>query len=414
MVDTAIEELTPLIGVRAACAATGRPPASYYRAHSKPSPAQSDTFTSTTAQVAAPLARRESAQPRALSAAEREHVLEVLNSERFADMAPAAVYATLLDEGVYLCSESTMYRLLRERNQTGDRRRHATHPATVKPELVAHQPNSIWSWDITKLHGPAKWTYYYLYVILDIFSRCVVGWMVASRESQTLAERLINQTLAAQHVIAGQLTLHADRGSSMTSKPVALLLADLGVTKSHSRPHTSNDNPFSEAQGPGKVGARVCDLEIYHRVIGVSAVVDVTNGFGCGLRSQPPEPEVTTACHLPRRRLPIRTRHATNDCWKPWRQCPTHATGAGCATRWLGCLRWQSPPPWPGAARSLRSASGPRKPQQTRWPCSDCPAAAPRMSRRCANCSPALMPTPSTGHWACGCGREPSLSIRVA
>jgi putative transposase len=138
--------------------------------------------------------------------------------------------------------------LLRERNQTGDRRRHATHPAAVKSELVAHQPNSVWLWDITKLHGPAKWTYYYLYVILDIFSRCVVGWMVASRESQTLAERLINQTLAAQHVIAGQLTLHADRGSSMTSKPVALLLADLGVTKSHSRPRVSNDNPFSESQ----------------------------------------------------------------------------------------------------------------------------------------------------------------------
>ena len=248
MIDTAIEELAPRIGVRAACAATGRPPASYYRAHSKPSPAQSDTFTSTPEKAAAPLARRESAQPRALSAAERAHVLAVLNCERFADMAPAAVYATLLDEGVYLCSESTMYRLLRERNQTGDRRRHATHPAAVKPELVAHQPNSVWSWDITKLHGPAKWTYYYLYVILDIFSRYVVGWMVASRESQTLAERLINQTLAAQHVTAGQLTLHADRGSSMTSKPVALLLADLGVTKSHSRPHTSNDNPFSEAQ----------------------------------------------------------------------------------------------------------------------------------------------------------------------
>lgn len=247
MIDTAIEELAPLIGVRGACAATGRVPASYYRAHSKQSGAQSDTFTSTKEQVPPP-ARRDSAQPRALSAAEREHVLTVLNSPRFADMAPAAVYATLLDEGIYLCSESTMYRLLRERDQTGDRRRHATHPAAVKPELVAHQPNSVWSWDITKLRGPAKWTYYYLYVILDIFSRYVVGWMVASRESKTLAERLIAQTLAAQHVTADQLTLHADRGSSMTSKPVALLLADLGVTKSHSRPHTSNDNPFSEAQ----------------------------------------------------------------------------------------------------------------------------------------------------------------------
>jgi putative transposase len=245
MIDTAIEELAPLVGVRAACAATGRAPASYYRVHSKQQSMQSDTFTSTAS--AAPLVR-ESVQPRALSAAAREHVLAVLNCERFADMAPAAVYATLLDEGTYLCSESTMYRLLRERDQTGDRRRHATHPAGVKPELVAHQPNSVWSWDITKLRGPVKWTYYYLYVILDIFSRYVVGWMVASRESKTLAERLIAQTLAAQRITADQLTLHADRGSSMTSKPVALLLADLGVTKSHSRPHTSNDNPFSEAQ----------------------------------------------------------------------------------------------------------------------------------------------------------------------
>jgi putative transposase len=248
MIDTAIGELTPLIGVRVACQATGRAPASYYRAHCKQSSAQSDTFSSTaTAQDDLPVGR-ESAQPRALSVAEREHVLAVLNGERSADMAPAAVYATLLDEGTYLCSQSTMYRLLRERGQTGDRRRHATHPAAVKPELVAHQPNSVWSWDITKLRGPAKWTYYYLYVILDIFSRYVVGWMVASRESKVLAERLIAQTLAAQHITADQLTLHADRGSSMSSKPVALLLADLGVTKSHSRPHTSNDNPFSESQ----------------------------------------------------------------------------------------------------------------------------------------------------------------------
>lgn len=246
MIDTAIEEMIPLIGVRAACAATGRAPASYYRAHSKRLSAQSDTFTSTA--VTDPSGPRESAQPRALSAAEREHVLAVLNSQRFADMAPAVVYATLLDEGIYLCSESTMYRLLRERGQTGDRRRQATHPAAVKPELVAHQPNSVWSWDITKLRGPAKWSYYYLYVILDIFSRYVVGWMVASRESKVLAERLIAQTLAAQHISADQLTLHADRGSSMSFKPVALLLADLGVTKSHSRPHTSNDNPLSEAQ----------------------------------------------------------------------------------------------------------------------------------------------------------------------
>ncbi len=146
------------------------------------------------------------------------------------------------------CSESTFYRLLREAGEVHERRRQATHPAKVKPELVANRPNAVWSWDITKLRGPAKWTYYYLYVILDIFSRYVVGWMVASRESAALAEVLIRQTCAKQEVNRDQLTIHADRGSSMTSKPVAFLLADLGVTQSHSRPHVSNDNPFSESQ----------------------------------------------------------------------------------------------------------------------------------------------------------------------
>ena len=177
-------------------------------------------------------------------------MLDVLHSERFVDHAPEAVYATLLDEGVYLCSVPTMYRLLRARGETAggrDRRRHATHPAHVKPELVATGPNSVWSWDITKLRGPAKWTWYYLYVILDIYSRYAVGWMVASRESKILAERLFAETIRKQAVPAGQLTVHADRGSSMTSKPVAFLLADLGVTKSHSRPHVSNDNPYSES-----------------------------------------------------------------------------------------------------------------------------------------------------------------------
>jgi len=172
----------------------------------------------------------------------------VLHAERFVDLAPASVWATLLDEGTYLASVSTMYRLLRQRGETGDRRRHATHPPTVKPELLATRPNQCWSWDITKLAGPAKWTWYYLYVILDIYSRYVVGWMVAAREAATLAERLLADTIAAQHVQAGQLTVHADRGTSMTAKPVAMLLADLGVTKSHSRPHVSDDNPYSESQ----------------------------------------------------------------------------------------------------------------------------------------------------------------------
>ena len=179
---------------------------------------------------------------------ERQQVLDTLHAERFWDAAPASVYATLLDEGSYLCSTSTMYRLLRERSETGDRRRHAIHPARVKPELLATKPNQCWSWDITRLAGPAKWTWFYLYTILDIFSRYVVGWMVAHREAAALAERLLADTLAAQDVEPGQLTIHADRGTSMTSKPVALLLADLGVTKSHARPHVSDDNPYSESQ----------------------------------------------------------------------------------------------------------------------------------------------------------------------
>jgi putative transposase len=186
--------------------------------------------------------------PRALSAAEQAAVLDALHSTRFRDAAPAAVYATLLDEGTYLASERTMYRLLAAEGETRPRRDQLVHPTYAKPELLATAPNQVWSWDITKLLGPAKWTSFYLYVILDVYSRYVVGWMVAHREQADLAERLIAETIAKQAVPAGQLTLHADRGSSMTSKPVAFLLADLGVTKSHSRPHVSNDNPYSEAQ----------------------------------------------------------------------------------------------------------------------------------------------------------------------
>ena len=207
-----------------------------------PSPAK----PATAAAGAAP-APRPAAAPR-VERAERAAILDELHSERFVDMSPTEVWATLLDEGRYLGSISTFYRLLRQAGESRERRRQATHPATVKPELVANEPNSVWSWDITKLRGPAKWTWYYLYVILDIFSRYVVGWMVASRESAALAEVLIRQTCAKQGIGRDQLTIHADRGSSMTSKPVAFLLADLGVTQSHSRPHVSDDNPFSEAQ----------------------------------------------------------------------------------------------------------------------------------------------------------------------
>jgi putative transposase len=172
----------------------------------------------------------------------------VLHSERFCDAAPSEVYATLLDEGTYLCSERTMYRVLAAEGETRERRAQLTHPVYHKPELLAEAPNELWSWDITKLLVPAKWTYFYLYVILDVFSRYVVGWMVAHRESAELAQRLIAETAAKQQIPPGQLTLHADRGTSMTSRPVAFLLADLGITKSHSLPHVSNDSPSSESQ----------------------------------------------------------------------------------------------------------------------------------------------------------------------
>jgi putative transposase len=171
-----------------------------------------------------------------------------LHEERFQDRSPAAVYATLLDEGEYHCSIRTIYRLLEHRGESRERRDQLVHPAYQKPELMATAPNQLWSWDITKLLGPAKWTHFCLYVILDVFSRYVTGWMVAMRESAELAKRLIKETCKKQGILPGQFTLHADRGISMTSKSVAFLLADLGVTKTHSRPHVSNDNPFSESQ----------------------------------------------------------------------------------------------------------------------------------------------------------------------
>ena len=233
MIESAVAELTAVVGTRYACAAVGRPPATHYRRLRPP----------------APKPKREPApQPRALTVIERAQVLDLLHSERFIDAAPPTVYATLLDEGKYLASIATMYRILHAVDEVRERRRIAVHPPYVKPELVAWRPNMVWSWDITKLLGPYKWVYYYLYVILDIFSRYVVGWMVASCERAALAERLLADSIRKQGVDRDQLSIHADRGSSMASKPVALLLADLGVTKTHSRPHCPNDNPFSEAQ----------------------------------------------------------------------------------------------------------------------------------------------------------------------
>ena len=179
---------------------------------------------------------------------ERTQLRRVLNSPAHVDEAPATVYAKLLDQGVYLGSVPTMYRVLRSHDEVHERRRQARHPAAKKPELLATRPNQVYSWDITKLAGPVKWTWFYLYVIIDIYSRYVPGWMLAHAENAKLAQALLADTTAKQGIAHGQLTVHADRGSPMTAKPVAFLLADLGVTKSHSRPHCSNDNPYSESQ----------------------------------------------------------------------------------------------------------------------------------------------------------------------
>ena len=229
----ATSELSQTVGVQAACSALGLPRATFYR-HRNPS---------------LRLVRERPRPPLALSAQERQEVIGVLHSPRFVDCSPRQVWATLLDDDQkYLCSPRTMYRILEAEDEVRERRNQRRHPAYQKPELVATAPNQVWTWDITKLKGPAKWTYFYLYVLLDLFSRYVVGWMVARREAAHLAQRLITESMRKQNIRRDQLTVHADRGSSMTAKSLALMLADLGVTKSHSRPYTSNDNPFSEAQ----------------------------------------------------------------------------------------------------------------------------------------------------------------------
>lgn len=234
MIEAALD-LALEVGTRPACAALGVCRAGVYRRRAKKN--------------AVPVEQKKrSSPPRALSALERIGVRDVLNSERFVDKAPQEVYATLLDEGEYYCSIRTMYRVLEENNEVRERRDQVSHPSYAKPELLAEAPNQVWSWDITKLLGPAKWSYFHLYVIMDIFSRYVVGWMVAHRESAALAKKLIDETCERQKIVKHQLTIHADRGSSMKSKPVALLMSDLGVTKTHSRPHVSDDNPYSEAQ----------------------------------------------------------------------------------------------------------------------------------------------------------------------
>ena len=234
--SVAFHELGPQIGVAAACAVLRVNRSGVYRERAR---LHGPSWTARQPRPRPPLS---------LTQAEQDVLLGLLNSERFADVAPATVFATLLDEGRYHGSIRTMYRFLAAQNQTGERRRQRVHPVYAKPELIAVRPREVWSWDITKLKGPAKLETYQLYVLLDIFSRYVVGWMIAARESAELAEQLIGDTIQKQNIAPGTLTLHADRGTSMRSKPVAALLVDLDVVKSHSRPHVSDDNPYSEAQ----------------------------------------------------------------------------------------------------------------------------------------------------------------------
>lgn len=226
------QTLSKTIGISAACRALGVPRSSLYRWGTAPQRVGKTPRPT---------------PPRVLSHHETAQVRVLLNSERFCDQSPRQVYATLLDEGVYRCSWRTMYRILAEHAEVQPRRQRS-HGAYVKPELLATAPNQLWSWDITKLKGPVTWTYYYLYVILDVFSRYVPGWMIAEQESAALAAELIETSCLRQAIAPEQLTLHSDRGPAMKAKSLALLLADLGITKSQSRPQVSNDNPFSEAQ----------------------------------------------------------------------------------------------------------------------------------------------------------------------
>jgi putative transposase len=237
----AVLALSLTVGVQAACHHLDVARTSYYR--------QRPTMGPVMAPTAEPvISRPRSRTARALSAEECAVVLDLLHHERFQDQAPAAIQAILLDEGQYYCSTRTMYRLLEQHQELRERRQQLAHPPYQKPELLATAPNQLWSWDITKLRGPVKWTYYYLYVILDVFSRYVTGWMIAERESAELAKHLIEAAVLRHQVPPGQLNIHADRGRVMISKPLALLMSDLGVTKTHSRPYVSDDNPFSESQ----------------------------------------------------------------------------------------------------------------------------------------------------------------------
>ena len=254
-------ELAPEIGEREACMQVGISRATFHRRYRLATAIDQEVRHETNPIVSRQQRRYQARQAErngnreqrarrrsslALSEQERQTMLDAIHDPRFIDRSVPFIHATLWDEGTFY-SLSTMYRVLHSVGEVGERRDQATRPARVKPELCATAPRQVFAWDITKLHGPQKWTYYYLYVIIDIYSRYVVGWMVADRESSELARILLAETVAKEGVDPTKLTIHADNGSSMASKPVAFLLADLGVTKSHSRPHVSNDNPHVES-----------------------------------------------------------------------------------------------------------------------------------------------------------------------
>lgn len=233
-------ELAQVTGMAEACRILNIPRSTLYRVGQPEQGAREDSL---------PVGNSQRTKPaRALSSAEREEVRNLLNSERFQDQSPRQVYAALLDEDEYLCHWRTMYRVLEEHEEVKERRNQLRHPSYAKPELLATGPNQLWSWDITRMRGPVTWSYYYLYVMLDVFSRYVVAWLLAERESATLAQELVAAAYTKQTIEPGQLTIHADRGAPMMAKSMAMLMSDLGINESHSRPHVSDDNPYSEAQ----------------------------------------------------------------------------------------------------------------------------------------------------------------------
>ena len=270
---------------------------------------------------------------RALSAAQQQVVLDLLHAPRFADQAPAEIYASLLDEGVYHCSIRTMYRMLGQNGEVRERRKQLRHPAYQKPELLAERPNQVWSWDITKLMGPAKWNYFYLYVILDIFSRRVVGWCVADAETATLFRPLFDDAIAKHNVPPGQLTLHADRGGPMKAKATALLLADLGVTRSHNRPHkVQPTRRFEDLMRAARDHAA--------RLIIVDTAADtsdVQSGSACNRTCGAARPASAAAAPPRRAWSKVRPRRRRTPSWRPRGPAPSGNR------RWPGCQSHRAP-----------------------------------------------------------------------